>query len=241
MPILWGLKPLLERTSPIIHVPVDFPNVGSRRSFLYELIKAGGLKTRAYAIESLVLRAEEALYQVALKERLWLRNQGATQQADHWLVTIHEAREQWTKSRLQRNANSRSRFSPKPSESVHSSSSRQVNLQSMWDPAGFFTYVNETSGAWQPPPQQHQAAPSSATGGVSSGVDDFDFVLETMEKLSGPLRQYVSVLFVAEFAALPQADVLQHMQTGESWDVFVQDHTDTDLWRLSDSYAMLSL
>lgn len=48
----------------------------------------------------------------------------------------------------------------------------------------------------------------------SSGVDDFDFVLETMEKLSGPLRQYVSVLFVAEFAALPQADVLQHMQTG---------------------------
>ena len=140
MPILWGLKPLLERTSPIIHVPVHFPNVGSRRSFCYDVIKAGGLKTRAYAIESLLLRAEEALYQVALKERLWLHNQGATEQADHWLVTINEAREQWSKSRLQRNSNPRSRVSRNPSESVRSSS-RQVNLQSMWDPAGFFTYL----------------------------------------------------------------------------------------------------
>ena len=256
MPILWGLKPILERTSPIIHVPVDFPNVGSRRGFLYDVIKAAGLKTRAYAIESLLIRAEEALFQVALKERLWLHHHGATEQADHWLVTIHEARDLWSKSRLERTSNSRSRVSRKPSEYLRTNS-RQVNLQSMWDCAGYFTYVNETSGAWQPPPVQHKSASSSAACSLSSNmeapavsedpvplpmhVDQFDFVLETMEKLSGESKRYVSVKSVADFAALPHAEVLESLQTGELWDMFVQDHSDTDLWRLTDSYAMMSL
>ena len=58
---MWALRPLTQRSEPVVEVPVSFPNQAARKAFLYDLIDAAGMRTRATNIETLKKKGEDAL------------------------------------------------------------------------------------------------------------------------------------------------------------------------------------
>ena len=96
-----ALRPLTQRSEPVVEVPVSFPNQAARKAFLYDLIDAAGMRTRATNIETLKKKGEDALVEIGLQERLMLHAMNEVDKADTWLVCLNTAREKWNRCRVQ--------------------------------------------------------------------------------------------------------------------------------------------
>ena len=99
LPIMWAFRPLTQRTGPVVELPVSFPSLAPRKGFLYDLIDAASMKTRATSIHSLRRQGEDALMEIGLQERLILHQLNEVDKADHWLVCLNTARETWDRVR----------------------------------------------------------------------------------------------------------------------------------------------
>ena len=74
-----------------------------------------------------------------------LHEMNEVDKADTWLVCLNTAREKWNRCRVQEVEAWRSRFFKHRSQPVSSANPgpRQITLESVVRPAGFFTYVEE--------------------------------------------------------------------------------------------------
>ena len=88
-----ALRPLTQRSEPVVEVPVSFPNQAARKAFLYDLIEQTS--------ETLKKKGEDALMEIGLQERLTLHEMNEVDKADTWLVCLNTARETWNRCRVQ--------------------------------------------------------------------------------------------------------------------------------------------
>ena len=245
--MMWALRPLTQRSGPVVELPVSFPSLAARKGFLYDLIDAAGMRTRATSIQTLRLRGEDALMEIGLQERLMLHQLNEVDKADTWLVCLNTARETWIRCRRVEVEAGRSRFCKHRGQADSSTNPgpRQITLQSVLRPAGYFTYVEEPrSDAWMPPPplslpratevnhSTHQVIPEPVD------TDSFHYVLDAMEHLSGFAKAWVSLADICSEATVTSEQALEALTFGAGLDLFSMKADNS--WRLSDSFAFVS-
>ena len=149
MRVLLALRPLLEREQPLVHVPTQWSENGSKLAFLKAVITMAGMTTRAYTLAGYEAKAQEALLALAQAEQETLWIYGKMDLAFAWKQCIDRARARLSQQQLA------DAHSLEPREDV-SGQLRQTCLpssmagqpQALAAPA----VKSRAEGAWQPPP-----------------------------------------------------------------------------------------